>query len=71
MIGFLYIVIKIKQKEKNMIYIVKVISRFEFFLVTFAHKLVMGVEVVASEAEFYSASNGVLSRGVVDHICRR
>jgi hypothetical protein len=44
-------------------HVVKVISRFEFFLLTFGHGLAIGPEVVAMDAELNSASNAVLSKG--------
>jgi hypothetical protein len=44
-------------------HVVKVISRFEFFLLTLGHGLVIGLKVVVMNSELNSASNGVLSKG--------
>jgi hypothetical protein len=42
---------------------VKVISEFEFFMLTFACELVMELKVVVIDAELDSASNVVLFEG--------
>ncbi len=60
-----------KRRVITLKHVVKLISTFEFFLLTLGHGLVIALKVVVIDAELNSASNGVLSKGVVEHIWRR
>ncbi len=52
-----------KRRVITLKHVVKVNSRFEFLLLTFGHGLVIGLKLVAMDAELNSASDSVLSKG--------